>query len=104
VSRERQKARAAREAARRAEVEAAARARARKAKVQGLVPSVSLPRRRRRYGALPTRTLARLFVVWAVVQVVAWRLLSGLGARFSVAVITAACILVLVNTRRSTPR
>jgi hypothetical protein len=104
VSRERQKARAAREAARLAEVEAAARKRARKAKVQGLVPSVSRPRRRRRYGALPLRMRFQAVVAFFVVQALAWYFLHGFGARFSVAVLTAACLLVLVNTRRSTPR
>ncbi|MCW2599043.1 MAG: hypothetical protein JWM02_872 [Frankiales bacterium] len=104
MSKERQKARAARQAARRAEVEAAARKRARRAKVQGLVPSVTVPRRRRRYGALPLRVRFQLVALFLAVQVLAWFFLHGAGARFSVAVLTAACLLVLVNTRRSSPR
>jgi uncharacterized membrane protein YbaN (DUF454 family) len=87
-----------------AEVETAARRRARKAKVQGLVPSVSRPRRQRRYGALPRRVRFQAVVGFFVLQAIAWYFLQGFGARFSVAVLTAACLLVLVNTRRSTPR
>lgn len=104
MSKERQKARAARQAARLAEVEAAARKRQRRAKVQGLVPSVSRPRRKKRYGALPTRVRVQAVVAFLALQAVAWYFVPGLGVRFSVAVITAACLLVLVNTRRSTPR
>jgi hypothetical protein len=104
VSRERQRARAARQAARLAEVEAAARKRARKAKVQGLLPSVSRPRRQRRYGAIPVRVRFQSVGAFVAVQALAWYFLHGFGARLSVAVLTAACLLVLVNTRRSTPR
>ncbi len=104
MSRERQKARAAREAARLIEVEAAARRRVRRARMRGLLPSVSRPRRRRRYGAVPARVRFQAVVAFFVVQALAWYILPGAGARFSVAVLTAACLLVLVSTRRSTPR
>jgi hypothetical protein len=38
------------------------------------------------------------------VQALAWWLLASYGARFSVAVLTAAVLLVLVRTRRSPAR
>ena len=104
VSKERQKARAAREMARRVEVEAAARKRERQAKLQTLVPRVTRRRRQRRYGALPVRARIQVVIAFFVVQALAWYLVSSLGARFSLAVLTAAVLLVLVNTRRSTPR
>jgi hypothetical protein len=104
VSRERQKARAAREAARRADVEAAAAQRAKRVRRQVLLKRVrpTVPKRRRRYGALTARARYQLFVAFVGVQVVGWYFLSGPGARFSLAVLTAAVLLVLVNTRRST--
>ena len=104
MSKERQKARAAREAARRAEVEAAARSRERKARRRALVPAVSLPRRRRRYGQLPVSELLRLLVIFVALQVVVWFFLPGLAVRVSLGILTAACLLVYVNTRRSTTR
>lgn len=106
MSRERQKARAARQAARRAEVEVAARARQRQARRaarrKALVPSVTVPRRRRRYGALPLSEVLRLCAIFAATQVVVWFFLPGLATRISLAILTAACLLVYVNTRRST--
>ena len=104
MSKERQKARAAREEARRFEVEAAARKREKAARRKSLVPAVSVPRRRRRYGALPTSEILRLVVVFVAMQVVIWFFLPGLAARISIAILTAACMLVYVNTRRSTTR
>lgn len=106
MAKERQKARAAREAARRAEVQAAADKRAKRAKREVLLQCVkpTVPKRPRRYGALPTRVRAQLVVVFIAVQGIAWFLLTGVGARFSVAVLTAAVLLVLVKTRRSTTR
>ncbi|MCU1594343.1 MAG: hypothetical protein JWO12_1735 [Frankiales bacterium] len=104
MSKERQKARATREAARRLEVEAAARKREKAARRKALVPAVALPKRRRRYGALPTSEILRLVVVFAAMQVVIWFFLPGLAARISIAILTAACMLVYVNTRRSTTR
>jgi hypothetical protein len=104
LSRERQKARAAREAARSAEVVAAARRRERAARRQALVPRLTLPRTRRRYGALTGRQRYQVLAAFVLVQALAWFLVSGLRVRFSVAVLTAAVLLVLVTTRRSPTR
>ena len=65
--------------------------------------------RRRRYGALPTRTRLQLLATFVAVQLLFGQLVHGLGARASFAVLTAAVLLVLVTTRdpaskRSTPR
>jgi hypothetical protein len=104
MSRERQKARAAREAARAAEVAAAAKRRERTARRKGLVPSVALPKRRRRYGQLPLHQLIRLIVLFFAAQAVVWFFFDDVRARLSLAVLTAAVLLVHVSTRRSTTR
>lgn len=49
--------------------------------------------RRRRYGALTTRTRCTLLAGWLAVQVLAWQLFAGLGQRFAIAVLTGACVL-----------
>ncbi len=64
-------------------------------------PKLPARRRRRRYGALPARVRYQLVVTFFVVQALGWYFLSGTGARFSLAVLTAACLAVLVTTRRS---
>jgi hypothetical protein len=104
VSKDRQKARAAREAARRAEVEEAARQRAKRARRKALVPAVSLPNRRKRYGALPLTEVLRLVVIFLMFQAVVWFFVPALAARISLAVLSAACLGVYVTTRRSTTR
>ncbi len=106
MSTERRRAREAREAARRAEVAEAARRRDKAQRRKDLLERVTpeLPRRRRRYGALPTRLRYQLLVAFAVVQALAWWLLPTLAPRLAVAVLTAAVLLVTVKTRRSTPR
>jgi hypothetical protein len=104
VSKERQKARAAREAARAAEVVAAAKRRERSVRRKALVPSVALPKRRRRYGQLPLEQVIRLVVVFFAVQAVVWFFFGDVRARISLAVLTAAVLLVHVSTRRSTTR
>ena len=104
MSKERQKARAAREAARVAEIAAAARKRDRAARRKALVPSVALPKRRRRYGQLPLEQLVRLVVLFFAVQAVVWFFFDDVRARISLAVLTAAVLLVHVSTRRSTTR
>jgi hypothetical protein len=104
VSKERQKARAARDAARAAEVAAAARKRERTARRKALVPAVTLPKRRRRYGQLPLDQLIRLVVLFFAVQGVVWFFFGDVRARISLAVITLAVLLVHVSTRRSTTR
>lgn len=65
---------------------------------------VSRQRRRRRYGALPARARYQVVAAFLVVQALAWWLLDGPGPLLSVAVLTAAVLLVLVRTRRSPAR
>ena len=107
MSRERQKARAARQAAQLARVEAAARRRTRRAWLHGLRPT--LRTRPARYGALPLRARLQLVAVFVAVQALAWQFVHGLGVRGSVAVLTGSVLLVLAATRkhphrRSPPR
>jgi hypothetical protein len=103
---QRRRAREARQAARRREVQAAAVRRERLARRQAararLTPT--LPRRRKRYGALSTRDLASLALVFLAVQVAVWWLADDLRLRFVLAVLTLASLAVLVRTRRRTPR
>ena len=98
----RKREREARQAARRAEVEAAAKKRERADRRRALVPTI--PRRRRRYGALPTRTRLQLLAAFAAVQLPVWVFVPATGARLVLAVLTAACLLVHVKTRRSPAR
>jgi hypothetical protein len=63
-----------------------------------------LPRRRRRYGALTSRERYELAAAFVAVQAVAWLFLGSARFCAAVAVLTAAVLLVLVSTRRSTPR
>jgi hypothetical protein len=106
VSHERQRAREARQAARRAEVETAAARRektARRAAVRSrLAPTVR--RRRRRFGALSTWARVRLVLLFFAIQALAWPFVTSHGARFSLAVLTIASELVYVRTRRSPAR
>jgi Flp pilus assembly protein TadB len=106
LAKDRQRAREARQAARRRELETAAARRERLARRQAartrLTPS--LPRRRRRYGALSTFALVKLLLVFLAVQVGAHLLEADLRVRLVVAVVTLASLAVLVRTRRRTPR
>ena len=54
----------------------------------------------RRYGALTTYERFRVLLVFALVQAVVWFLFSSPGIRFSLAVLTAAVLAVLVKTRK----
>jgi hypothetical protein len=65
---------------------------------------VSTRRRHRRYGALTGRERSRFAAAFVAVQAVAWLFVDTAGGRLAVAVLTAAVLLVLVSTRRSTPR
>jgi hypothetical protein len=102
VSRERARAREARQEARRREVEAAAAERARTEKRPLRVPA--LPRRKRRFGQLSNAALARLVVLYLAVQAVFWLVFPGLRTRAALAVISLAFLLVLVRTREAPPR
>ncbi len=100
MSRERQKARAARQAAQLAIVEAAARRRTRRAGLLGKRPTFR--KRPVRYGALPLRARLQLLAVFVAVQALAWQFVHGLGVRGSVAVLTGSVLLVLATTRKHT--
>jgi Flp pilus assembly protein TadB len=109
MSKERQRARQAREAARQAELKAAAERRvkqARRAELRArLTPSVpTRPTRRRRYGALSHRELGQLAAVFVAVQVVVYVLTDGLEARLGLALLTLAVLAVVGTTRKSTHR
>ncbi len=105
-SKERQRARAVREATRAAEVAAAAKLRQRQVRRQVLLKRVKpvRPKRQRRYGALPAWARFQLACGFVALQGVAWFLFDGVGQRFSVAVLTLAVMLVLVRTRKGPAR
>ena len=97
MSRERAKARAAREAERAAERERVERRRARQQRLAGLKPTVPvLPRRRRRYGALPLRVTLGLAFGWLVAQWVFWQLAPDVRTRVGLALISLLSLPVLV--------
>ena len=58
----------------------------------------------RRYGALSPLARLRVVLVFFAVQALVWVFFSGLPARFSLAVLTAAVLLVVVKTRKPVPR
>lgn len=58
----------------------------------------------RRYGALTPLAKLRVLLVFLAAQAVVWLFVDGLAVRFSLAVLTAAVLLVLVKTRKPVPR
>jgi hypothetical protein len=106
MSKERARAREARQAARAAEVARAAAERERRerkaqrrAAVAAKVPTLP-PKRRKRFGALPTRTRVGLAVGWLAVQAFAWMTVADGRTRFGIALISLAALpLVVVLTR-----
>ena len=106
MSKERQRAREARLEARRREVEAAAQRSAkqerRAAARERLTPS--LPRRTRRFGMLSTRALVQVVLLFLAVQAVFWLLVDDTRTRIGLAVVSLGFTLVLVRTRKRTPR
>ena len=105
MSKERAKAREARESARTQEVAAAAARREKAARRAATRDRLALPqKRRRRYGALPGRVLAQLVAVFLAVQVVATVFSDAWRTRISVAVLSAAVLAVYAKTRRSPSR
>lgn len=97
MSKERARARAAREAQRAAERAAADRKRARQARLDALKPSLpELPRRRRRYGALPLRVVLGLAFGWLVAQWVFWQVVSDVRTRIGLAVISVFALPIVV--------
>ena len=106
MSKERQRAREARQEARRREVEAAAGQRTRREKRATLREQLkpSVPRRKRRFGQMSTGALAKVVALYLAVQVVFWFFVPSLRTRGALAVISLAFLLVLVRTRERTPR
>jgi len=105
MSKERARARAVREAAREAERQKAAKARARQERLAALKPTLPpLPRRRRRYGALPTQALLGLAFGYLVTQWVLWQVIGDTRARIGLAVVSLFAlplVVVLVQPRRT---
>ena len=97
MSKERARARAAREAERVAERERAEKKRARQARLEALKPSLpELPRRRRRYGALPLRVVLGLAFGWLVTQWVFWQVVSDVRTRIGLALISLLALPLVV--------
>jgi ferric-dicitrate binding protein FerR (iron transport regulator) len=97
MSKERAKARAAREAARAVEREQAARRRVRQERLAGLKPSLpERPRRRRRYGAMPLRVQLGLAFGWVVAQWVFWQLTADTRTRIGLALVSLLALPLLV--------
>ena len=101
MSRERQRTRAAREAARAAQREQAerqrAKAHARQRRVTRLKLAVPTPGpSRRRPRALPTRVKLGLALGWLLVQVLAWQVIDEAGPRVGFAIVTAFAVPLIV--------
>ena len=97
MSKERARARAAREAERAAERERTEKKRARQERLDALKPRLpELPRRRRRYGALPIRVVLGLAFGWLVTQWVFWQVVSDVRTRIGLAVVSVFALPVLV--------
>ncbi|MCA1712693.1 MAG: hypothetical protein LC789_14090 [Actinobacteria bacterium] len=89
MSKERARAREAREAERAVEREKTAKARGRQELLAALTPSVpQLPRRRRRYGAMPVRRRLALGAGFLAVQWVFWQLTGDSRSRFGLALVS----------------
>ena len=97
MSRERARARAVREAERAAELERKAKQRARQERLASLKPVLpELPRRRRRYGAMPVRQQLGLAFGWVVAQWVFWQLTADTRTRIGLALISLLALPLLV--------
>jgi Flp pilus assembly protein TadB len=97
MSKERARARAQREAERAAEVERRAKQRARQERLAGLKPSLpELPRRRRRYGALPVRLQLGLAFGWLVTQWVFWQVTPDTRTRVGLALVSVLALPIVV--------
>jgi Flp pilus assembly protein TadB len=97
MSKERARARVAREAERAAARERAAKKRARQERIEALKPSLpELPRRRRRYGALPLRVELGLAFGWLVAQWVFWQTVTDVRTRIGLALISLLALPLVV--------
>jgi hypothetical protein len=108
VSKERARARAAREAVQAAEREQPARTRARQDRRRRLRPGLpALPTRRRRprrYGALPTRLRLGLGFGWLVLQWLFWQFTVEPRTRLGLAVLSLLALPLLVVLVRTPSR
>ncbi len=105
MSKERARAREARQSARAAEVAAAAARRERSARRAATKERLALPKKRRqRYGALPGRVKAQLVAVFFAVQVVVTVFTDAWQIQIVAAVVSAAVLAVYVKTRRRPAR
>jgi Flp pilus assembly protein TadB len=97
MSKERARARAARELERATERERAAKKRARQERLNALKPGLpELPRRRRRYGALPLRVVLGLAFGWVVAQWVFWQLVPDVRTRVGLALVSLLALPLVV--------
>lgn len=101
MSKERAKAREARDVARAEEKAAAAKAAARTAarqeRLAALKPSLpTVPRRRKRYGALPTQYLLSLAFGYLVTQWLFWQLVADARSRFGLALVSVLALPLVV--------
>ena len=97
MSKERARARAAREVERAAERERIAKRRAREQRLRGLKPSLpELPKRRRRYGAMPLRLQLGLAFGWLVAQWLFWQLFADNKTRLGLALVSLLALPILV--------
>ncbi|MBK5308024.1 MAG: hypothetical protein JJD92_15165 [Frankiaceae bacterium] len=97
MSKERARARAAREAERAAARERAAKKRARQERLDALKPTLpELPRHRRRYGALPLRVTLGLAFGWLVAQWVFWQVTVEPRTRLGLAIVSLFALPLLV--------
>ncbi len=97
MSKERARARAVREAERAAEQERRAKRQARQERLAALKPTLpDLPRRRRRYGALPLRVQLGLGFGWLVAQWVFWQVTVNNRTRVGLALVSLLALPLLV--------
>ncbi|MCU1674753.1 MAG: hypothetical protein JWN77_2866 [Frankiales bacterium] len=106
MSKERARAREARAAVRVAEREKAAKARARQERLAALKPTVpTIPKRQRRYGAMPVRQQLGLAAGWFAAQWVFWQLTGDTRSRLGLALVSLLALpLVVVLVPRRGPR
>ena len=105
VSKERARAREARQAARAKEIEEAAKARARQERLRSLKPPrPQLKPRKRRYGAMPLRLQLGLVFGYLVVQWLAWQVFFDARARVGIAIVSLFAIPLIVVLTRTPPK
>ncbi|MDP9182103.1 MAG: hypothetical protein M3P04_04930 [Actinomycetota bacterium] len=106
MTKERARAREARQDARRREVEAAAAQRAKRDKRAAIREQLTpaIPKRKRRFGSLSTLARLQVLALYLGVQGAFWLFVPDLRTRLALAVVTLAFLLVLVRTRKRPDR